>query len=50
MPTSQEAAAIKIIPRIANNEDVQGVGTELVTLAKDWLHELKPKGKTVERN
>ncbi len=47
-PTTNEMAAIKIIPRIANNEDVQGISREVVDLAKDWLKELKPK-KTAEK-
>lgn len=44
-PTTNEMAAIMIIPKIANNEDIQGVGSEIVSLAKDWLKELHPKEK-----
>lgn len=43
LPTTREMAAIKIIPRIANNEDVQALGSEIPKLAKEWLEELRPK-------
>lgn len=42
-PTTNEMAAIKVIPRLANNEDLKGVGSEITDLAKAWLKELKPK-------
>lgn len=48
IPTTKEMAAIYIIPMIANSEAAQqlpDIATESVSLAKDWLKELKPKSK-----
>ena len=39
MPNTKEYAAIKVIPAIANNEDVQREAGELYSLTKDWLKE-----------
>lgn len=41
-PTTKEAAAIVVIPKIANSENVQELGTNFVQLANDWLVELRP--------
>jgi uncharacterized membrane protein len=43
IPTTKEMVAIKVIPAIANNTDLQGVGQDMVVLAKEWLNELRPK-------
>jgi len=43
-PTTKEACAILAIPAIANSEDVQGLGADLVGLAREWLEELRPEG------
>lgn len=48
IPTTKQATAIMIIPRIANSKtvsDLGDVGSELVVLAKEWLAELHPKKK-----
>lgn len=48
LPTTKEMAAITIIPMMANSQAAQqlpDVATEFVSLAKDWLKELKPKSK-----
>lgn len=42
-PTSKEAAAIYLIPKIANNEKVQAIPSKLLTLADEWMEELRPK-------
>lgn len=42
-PSTKEAVAIVVIPRIANNEDVHGLGSDVVGLAREWLDELRPK-------
>lgn len=42
-PTTKEMCAIKIVPMIANNKDLQGVGNDFVELARDWMKELRPK-------
>jgi len=44
-PTTKEMAAILAIPAVANNEDVQEIGTDIVELAKSWLQEMKPEEK-----
>jgi len=41
-PDTKEYAAIKIIPAVANSEDIQSLGKELVDLSKEWLTELRP--------
>lgn len=41
-PSTKEMCAIKIIPKIANNENVQGLGEDMVNTARDWLKELNP--------
>ena len=43
VPTKQEAAAIIVIPRIANSETVEQIGDGVKTLAVEWLEELRPK-------
>ena len=43
IPSTKEAAAMIIIPRIANNQQVQDTGKELVELAREWIEQLKPK-------
>jgi len=45
MPKTNEMIAIKVIPMIANNQDIQGVGQELINTAKEWLIELKPSNR-----
>jgi hypothetical protein len=45
IPTTKEYAAIVIVPKVANSEDVQGLGTGLVDLANEWFEELKPVKK-----
>ena len=49
IPSTKQAAAIIVIPKIANSEVVAEMGDtakELVGLAKSWLIELKPQPKT----
>lgn len=43
LPTTKEMVAIKVVPMIANNQDIQGLGSDIVNLARDWLKELSPK-------
>jgi hypothetical protein len=42
IPTTQEMCAIKAIPMIVNNEQVQELPNKVVELANDWIDELKP--------
>lgn len=47
LPSTREAAAIVMVPAVANSEKVQTVGNKLYDLAVEWLDELKPaKGET----
>ena len=49
IPSTKQAAAIIVIPKIANSEIVAEMGDtakELVCLAKSWMIELKPQPKT----
>ena len=41
-PTTKEAAAIYLVPKVANSQEVKKTCGELYNLAVDWLHELKP--------
>ena len=50
LPTTKEMAAIYVIPKIANNENVQEIGSELASLAKEWLKELHPTNVTAKVN
>lgn len=34
-----------VIPRVANSESVKDIGDGIVTLAKEWIEELKPSAK-----
>lgn len=43
VPTTKEMAAIIVIPKLANSETVKELGEGVVTLAKEWLEELRPK-------
>lgn len=47
-PSTKEYCAIKIIPAIANNEDVQAIGEDLPKLAREWLEELRPKNSAAK--
>ena len=42
VPTTKEMAAIYVIPKIANNEQLQNIGNEIMELATEWLKELHP--------
>lgn len=50
VPCSHEAAAIIIIPKIANSEKVEKVGNTIYDLAVQWMDELKPKKLKNERH
>jgi hypothetical protein len=47
-PTTKEACAIYVVPKIVNNEKVQNIGQEFYDLALDWMKELHPKRKSLE--
>ena len=42
-PSSKTAAAMFVIPAIANNENVKKVASGIYDLAVEWMEELKPK-------
>ncbi|HIJ71136.1 MAG TPA: hypothetical protein HPP87_07210 [Planctomycetes bacterium] len=43
VPTAKEMAAIKLIPAVSKNENVQELPNKVVDLANEWLDELRPK-------
>ena len=43
VPSTKEMCAIKIIPRIVNNKEVQELPNKVVELANEWLEDLRPK-------
>jgi len=42
IPTTKEMCAIKVLPIIANNDEVQNLPNRVVELTNDWLDELSP--------
>ena len=42
VPTTKEMAAIYVVPKIANSETVKDLGDGVVTLAREWIQELRP--------
>lgn len=42
-PTTKDAAAMIVLPRIANSQSVKELGDTVVELAKAWCEELKPR-------
>lgn len=43
IPTTKEMCAIKAIPMIVNNDEVQEIPDKVLELATKWIEELKPK-------
>lgn len=43
VPSTAQMAAIVVVPRIVNNEQVQTAGSRLYDLAAEWLDELGPR-------
>jgi len=50
LPTTKEMFAIKVIPAIANNEKVQGIGDKALTFANEWLDGLMNKAEDIKSN
>ena len=42
VPTTREMAAIYVVPKIANSQTVKDLGEGVVTLAREWVEELRP--------
>ena len=42
VPSTNEMAAIYVVPKIANSQTVKDLGEGVVTLAREWLEELRP--------
>lgn len=49
VPTTRDAAAMAVIPALANSERVQTVGNAVYDLAVEWLEELRPAKKEVQK-
>lgn len=45
VPSTKEMAAIYVVPKIANSQTVKDLGEGVVTLAREWLEELRPAKK-----
>ncbi len=45
IPSTKQMAAIMVLPKIINNEKVQGIPDKILDLGIEWLDELKPKGE-----
>lgn len=45
IPNTKQAAAMIVLPAIVNSEAVQQIPSELTTLAREWLQELRPATK-----
>jgi hypothetical protein len=43
LPSTQDMAAILVVPKIVNNQKVQEIPSKLLDLASDWMDALKPK-------
>lgn len=49
IPSTRQMAAIIVLPKIANSETVSelgDLGKDLVSMAKEWVEELRPSGKS----
>lgn len=49
VPTTKEMCAIKVIPIIANDKQVQELPQKAIELANEWINELKPHS-TIQEN
>lgn len=45
VPATRDAAAMAVLPALANSERVQTVGNAVYDLAVEWLEELRPAKK-----
>jgi hypothetical protein len=43
IPTTKQMAAIIVVPKIVNNEQVQQMPDKVLNLGLEWLEELKPE-------
>ena len=48
IPTTKEMCAIKAVPVIVNNKQVQELPNKVVELANEWIDELKPNKEVTE--
>lgn len=48
-PDSRQAAAIVIIPKIINNEQLQEMPKKILELGNAWLNELKPQKDIIKK-
>lgn len=44
IPSTKDAAAMIVLPRIANSQSVQELGDTVVELAKAWCEDVKSRG------
>lgn len=46
IPNTREMCAIKVIPVIVNNEEVQELPVKVIDLANEWIEAVKPTSNT----
>ena len=49
IPTTKEICAIKVIPMVAQNKDMQEIPGKAAELANEWIAELRPRNMRFER-
>lgn len=45
IPSTKQACAILVVPAIANNAEVQGLGGDVMEAARAWLREMTPEAE-----
>lgn len=43
IPSTKTIAAMYVLPKIVNNEQIQQIPSKLLDLSNEWLEELRPK-------
>ena len=49
IPTTKEMCAIKVIPIVANDRQIQELPRGIVRLADEWMEELIPEKESIEK-
>ena len=43
IPTTKEMISVLVVPKIVANERIQGIPDKFLTLADEWMEEMRPK-------
>jgi len=50
IPTTKQVCAMWVIPKIANNEQVQEIPDKIMEVANEWIDEIRPhQGRVITR-